>query len=748
MSIAVSSTPSGNQYIDGILYGTQWSGPITYSFADALSDFGTYPYAIDGSQQISATQQNAIQSILEGTASSGTALFTFGSYSQIANIDISLAADPAGSSDITIGQTNMFDGSDLTTARVADFPLLSQGVSGGDVWFGDNYDYRTPQVGTYAWATHIHELGHAMGLSHGHNAGTDIDGFKFAIPHDRDGMEFSVMTYRSFVGGLTNGYTNEEFGYAQTLMMYDVAALQYLYGANFSTHSEATTYTWSATTGEMFVNGTGQGKPGDGVSAASNRLFLTIWDGGGEDTYDFANYTDNAFIDLAPGGWSLVSQTERAYLGLGAYANGNVYNALLYQGDLRSLIENANGGSGNDEIAGNVGRNKLTGNGGDDVLVGRGDDDILNGNDGADTLFGDFRTPVATYSGAGVFTENAAATNNTRETARSLTSAIGPHTDANVEHSDTNPSVTITGTGDGNFDWYSFDVLAPGQVTLDIDGGTDTYIELYDADGNLLAYNDDSVTDAGDTGSTVDWKSFIAFTLTTPGQYFVKVGVYTSSGSGGAVIPSGTVYTLGIVLPNPVEIDAGGAGNDQLNGGGGTDKLFGGAGNDTLDGGADADTLDGGAGDDTYVLGAENDTVSDSSGTDTITSTITRSLVVFGTIENLTLLGTGDINGTGNGLANTIAGNSGKNILDGGLGLDRLVGGAGDDTYVLGAENDMVPALPARTSWTVGWVLTGWSAARGTIPTSLVLKTTWFPTVRGSTRSPRRSRGRWRVSAR
>ena len=689
MSIAVSSTPSGNPYIDGILYGTQWSGSITYSFADDLSDFGTYPYAISGFQQVSAAQQNAVQSILEGAVASGTAIFSFGSYSQIANIDISLAADPAGSSDITIGQTDMFDGGDLTTARVADFPLLSQGASGGDVWFGDNYDYRTPQVGSYAWATHIHELGHAMGLSHGHNAGTDIDGFKLAIPHDRDGMEFSVMTYRSFVGGLTNGYTNEQFGYAQTLMMYDIAAVQYLYGANFNTNSGGTTYTWSTTTGEMFVNGIGQGKPGDGVSAAANRLFLTIWDGGGEDTYDFSNYSDNGFIDLAPGGWSLVSQTERAYLGLGAYANGNVYNALLYQGDFRSLIENANGGSGNDEIAGNVGSTKLTGNGGDDVLVGRGNDDTLYGNDGADTLYGDFRTPATTYTGTGLFTENTA-NNGARETARDLTSAIGLHTDANFEHSDTNPSVAVTGTGDGGYDWYSFDVLAPGQLTLDTDGDTDTYIELYDASGNLLAYNDDSVSDTGDTGSSIDWKSFIAFTLTTPGQYFVKVGVYSSSGSGGAVIPNGLTYKLGIVLPNPVETDIGGSGNDRLYGGAGADKLFGGAGNDTLDGGADADLLDGGAGDDTYVLGGENDTVTDSAGIDTITSTITRSLAGYGTIEKLVLLGTGDINGTGNGLANTITGNSGKNVLDGGAGVDTLIGGAGDDTYVLGAESDTV----------------------------------------------------------
>jgi Ca2+-binding RTX toxin-like protein len=130
------------------------------------------------------------------------------------------------------------------------------------------------------------------------------------------------------------------------------------------------------------------------------------------------------------------------------------------------------------------------------------------------------------------------------------------------------------------------------------------------------------------------------------------------------------------------------AGNDSLRGEAGIDTLDGGNGNDTLDGGTGADTMSGGLGNDTYIVDSTGDRVSENAveGTDLVQSS---SIYTLGNnVENLTLTGTTAINGTGNGLNNSLTGNSANNLLSGAAGDDTLNGDSGLDTLIGGTGAD------------------------------------------------------------
>ncbi len=122
---------------------------------------------------------------------------------------------------------------------------------------------------------------------------------------------------------------------------------------------------------------------------------------------------------------------------------------------------------------------------------------------------------------------------------------------------------------------------------------------------------------------------------------------------------------------------------DRIAGLTGNDLLQSGNGDDVLDGGLDIDTMSGGGGNDTYVVDDPGDVVTEVAyeGTDTVQSSVKYTLGA--NVENLTLVGTSNLNGTGNTLSNILTGNSGDNVLDGDVGADTMSGGAGDDTYLV-----------------------------------------------------------------
>ncbi len=366
---------TGTQNTDGLLSGFRWaSASLTFalpasiaSYADYASDSETGSFA-PVTAQLAATVREVMSHISEYT---GLAITETN--------DASLAS-------IRLGRTAKTE-----TAHA----YLPDGSSyGGDVWIGMLEDYDAPVRGDYGWMTVLHEIGHALGLKHSHTftGGTDPDNddpydddvgvSNLPVTAAFDSLEYTVMSYRSYANqdlNVFDYYTNEAASYAQSLMMLDIAALQSMYGADFTTNGNDSVYTFSTATGQMSINGISEG------ALAGNRIFRTVWDGGGNDTYDFSNYGSNLQVNLAPGSSSLLAGGQRADLGNGNFASGNIYNALQYQGDARSLIENAIGGSGNDVILGNSADNSLQGGSGNDTLDGGSGNDVLGGGTGIDT---------------------------------------------------------------------------------------------------------------------------------------------------------------------------------------------------------------------------------------------------------------------------------------------------------------------------------------------------------------------------
>jgi len=187
----------------------------------------------------------------------------------------------------------------------------------------------------------MHELLHTLGLDHPGPYNGDSADYESQALFQQDSHQFTVMSYwlAEVTGAdhVANGVT----WFASTPLLYDVASLQYLYGANMTTRTGATVYGFHSTAGREVFD----------LSLHPNSVF-TIWDAGGRDTLDLSGYGTPSRIDLHQGAFSDTGQMTR--------------NISIAFG---AKIENAVGGFSNDIIIANELQNRLTGGGGGDVFT-------------------------------------------------------------------------------------------------------------------------------------------------------------------------------------------------------------------------------------------------------------------------------------------------------------------------------------------------------------------------------------------
>lgn len=402
-------------------------------------------------------------------------------------------------------------------------------------------------------------------------------------------------------------------------------------------------------------------------------------------------------------------------------------------------------------IVGNDENGVIYGEGGNDTLAGGDGDDILNGGAGNDILSGGAGNDTYLFGrGSGQDTIDSDDTTAGKIDTVLFANGITPD-QVRVSRSGDDLILALIGTADtlaihNYLENEGINPFAVEQILFNEDGvvwdpatiktklesnrAPELSIALPDQKaikGNVFSYTvaPDAFADPDDgdllTFSAVladgnplpSWLDFDPETLTfsgTPdstGLLSVQVNAKDAGNLIAADIFTIDIGDLGMTSNGTSGADTliGDSGNDILNGLGGNDSLIGGAGNDRLNGGAGNDSMTGGAGDDVYTVNSVLDAVLENfdEGIDTVRPSITYTLSA--NVENLRLIGTGVIDGTGNELDNELTGNStsnrligmsGDDKLDGKEGSDELIGGSGDDVYVVDNVGDSVIEFSAE----------------------------------------------------
>jgi Ca2+-binding RTX toxin-like protein len=383
------------------------------------------------------------------------------------------------------------------------------------------------------------------------------------------------------------------------------------------------------------------------------------------------------------------------------------------------------GGAGSDYLDGNLGNDNLSGLGGDDTITGGAGVDILIGGAGNDTYLVDTTTDT--------ITENVSEGFDT--VASSITYTLGAT--SNLEN------LTLTGTSAINATGNSLNNTIMGNSAANgINGGVgdDTMTGGAGNDTYVVGSVGDVVNETSALATEIDTvQSGVSYVLGANVERLTLIGTSVISAKGNSL--NNTLTGNGAA-----NLISGGAGNDAMTGGAGNDiyvvdtagdtvsetsalateidtvqsgityslgtnvenltltgsSTINGTGNNlnnvitgnsavnNINGSTGDDTMIGGGGNDIYVVGNVGDVVTETSAVATEIDTVWSGIsYVLGTnVERLTLIGTSTINGSGNGLNNTVTGNSANNTLFGGNGNDTLTAGLGSDLLIGASGND------------------------------------------------------------
>ena len=372
--LASAVPQSGTKNIDALLSGNKWgyalsssSSPlnISYSFPwiNGLSAVFSGPY---GAAYSTDGEQNAAQHFGLNATQQAAATLALTAWSNVANINFQFVSET--STDVGDIRFAFSSGSGLSNFWGWAYLPSYYWPNGGDVWikasYGNDIDWT---IGSYNFLGLMHEIGHALGLQH------PFEG-SITLPASLDNQTNTIMSYT----GVNNiypsvGYINRKYDWItylinpDTPMVLDIAAIQYIYGANNNYKTGDDTYTFDPT------------KP----------FFKTIWDAGGNDTISVSNFSLSCVVDLTPGNYSSLYYPRPTDTGGAAVTYDGTNNlGIAYN----CMIENVIGGSGNDKLIGNTANNSLEGGPGNDIMYGEAGNDTFDwgaqNSGGNDTFYG------------------------------------------------------------------------------------------------------------------------------------------------------------------------------------------------------------------------------------------------------------------------------------------------------------------------------------------------------------------------